>query len=189
MSQEVILHPLGITLALIFSAAMGGLLWWMLRVPPVIPPVVARARRSVEAIRRILVPTRGTGFDNRAIELACRLGQGQNAEIVLAYILEVPLTLPLGARLGEEEERAHRAIEEGKEIVRLHELTAIGRVERDRRAYSGLLRLARDFEVDLIVMGVNPRRGMEYDPLGPTTDYLLRHAPVEVILDRVPAAD
>lgn len=180
--------PLGILLAVVFALLMGGMLFWMFRVPAPIAREVARARRSVSGIRRILVPTRGAEHDERAVELACRLGQEQKSQIVLAYVLEIPLTLSLSTPLPAEEEKAAEAMKRSGEIVKLHNLEALPRVERDRDAGRGILRTAQDLDVDLVVIGMNPARSHFADPLGPTTETLLRRANFEVIVDKHPAA-
>jgi nucleotide-binding universal stress UspA family protein len=186
-SSGPVFDPWGILLAVIFALLMGGLLLWMFRVPAPIAQEVARARRSVSGIKRILVPTRGAEHDERAVELACRLGQEQSSEIILAYVLEIPLTLSLNTALPQEEEKARKAIQRSVEIVELHNLKAIPRVERDREAGRGILRTARDLGVDLVVIGMNPARSHFADPLGRTTETLLRNASFEVIVDKHPA--
>lgn len=169
-----------------FALSMASLLLWMFRVPAPVAQEVAHARRSVSGIKRILVPTRGTEHDERAVELACRLGQEQRSQIILAYVLEIPLTLSLGTPLPEEEQKATRAMQRSLEIVKLHNLEAIPRVERDRQAGRGILRTARDLGVDLVVIGMNPARSHFADPLGRTTETLLRQANFEVIVDKHP---
>jgi nucleotide-binding universal stress UspA family protein len=185
--SSIALHPLGIILAVLFAACIGGLLVWMFHVPAPIAREVARARRSVSGIRRILVPTRGAEHDQRAVELACRLGQEQRSQIVLAYVLEIPLTLSLNTPLPDEEEKANDAVRRSVEIVKLHGLEPMARVERDREAGRGILRTAKDLEVDLVVIGMNPARSHFADPLGRTTETLLRNANFEVIVDKYPA--
>jgi nucleotide-binding universal stress UspA family protein len=187
-NNTLVLSPTGILLALLFGLSIGGLLLWMFRVPAPIAQEVARARRSVSGIKRILVPTRGAEHDERAVELACRLGQEQGSQIILAYVLEIPLTLSLNTSLPAEEERAARAMQRSIEIVKLHNLDAVPRVERDRQAGRGILRTAHDLDVDLVVIGMNPARSHFADPLGRTTETLLRNANFEVIVDKHPAS-
>jgi len=185
--STLVLDPIGIFLAVLFGALMGGLLVWMFRVPAPIALEVAHARRSVSGIKRIMVPTRGAEHDERAVELACRLGQEQKSQIVLTYVLEIPLTLSLNTPLPQEEEKAQKAMQRSTEIVELHNLEAIPRVERDRQAGRGILRTAQDLGVDLVVIGMNPARSHFADPLGRTTETLLRNANFEVIVDKHPA--
>lgn len=167
---------------------MTSLLVWMFRVPAPVAQAVAHARRSVSGIRRILVPTRGSEYDERAVELACRLGLEQKSQIILAYVLEIPLTLSLGTPLREEEEKANQAMHRSIDIVKLHNLEAIPRIERDREAGRGILRTAKDLGVDLVVIGMNPARSHFADPLGRTTETLLRQANFEVIVDKHPSS-
>jgi nucleotide-binding universal stress UspA family protein len=185
---EIVLAPMGIFLAVLFAGLMGGLLGWMFKVPAPIGPEVAHARRSVSGIRRILVPTRGSEYDERAVELACRLGQEQESQIILTYVIEIPLSLALNTPLPEEEAKAQDVVRRGVEIVKLHRLEPIPRIERDRQAGRGILRAARDLDVDLVVIGMNPARSHFADPLGRTTETLLRNANFEVIVDKHPAA-
>ena len=72
MGSEIQITFLGALLAFIFAAFMGVLLRWMFHVPKAIPLAAAKARRTVGAIKKILVPTSGTLYSERGIELACR---------------------------------------------------------------------------------------------------------------------
>ena len=187
MNSAPVLNPLGIVLGAVFVMLMVGLLLWMFQVPAPVERAVAHARRSVSGIKRILVPTQGEGHDERAVELACRLGQEQKSQIILTYVLEIPLTLSLGTPLPEEEKKVAEAMQRGMDIVKLHNLEAIARIERDREAGRGILRAAKDLNVDLVVIGMNPTRSHLTDPLGRTTEMVLRRANFEVIIDKHPS--
>jgi nucleotide-binding universal stress UspA family protein len=188
--SETQLHisTVGVILALGFAGSMGGLLWWMLHPPAPIGAAVARAVRGVSAARHILVPAKGTSYSDRAIELACRLGQEQKAEIVLVYVIEVPLALPLGTPLEADERRAQEALERGSQIIRLHDLEPVPMVERDRDVAHGVLRVANDRGADLVVLGVNPRRIAAGDSMGKSIEAILKKTGIEVIVDLVPDA-
>lgn len=183
----LVFHPLGTLLAVVFAVLMAGLMLWMFRVPAPVTIEVAHARRSVSGISRILVPTQGTEHDDRATELACRLGQEQKSQIILIYVVEVPLTLSLGAPMPAEEKRADESIRRGAEIVKAHALEAITRVERGRDAGQSILRVARDLDADLVVVGMDPERSHFANPLGRTIETLLRRGSFEVIVDKHPA--
>lgn len=188
MAPELVFHPLGIAIAAVFSVSMGTLLWWMMHPPEPVEREVAHAVYSVSAVRRILVPVRGGAHNNRAVELACRLGEEQKAEIVLGSVIEVPMALPLGTPLPIEEAEARNHLDAASDLVRLHELTPIPVLERDRDAGRGMLRIARANDVDLAVIGLNPRRVLAGDPIGRTTETLLRQGGIEVIIDHAPEA-
>lgn len=180
------LHPLGILLAVVFVASMSLLFWWMFRVPPAVPHEVAAIRRSVAAMQRILVPISRRAASERAVELACRLGAAQRAEIVLAYIIEVPFTLSLDTALPAEESRGQETLRPARFIVEQHGLPVSAKIIPHRYAWSGILRLAKEEQVDAIVMSIGAGRPGEAEGLGRTAQEVLRRAECEVIVDKTP---
>lgn len=179
-------HPIGISLAIIFVASMSFLFFWMFRVPPPVPREVAAVRHSVTAMQRILVPVSGKMASERAVELACRLGEAQKAEIVLAYIVEVPFTLSLNTPVPAEEAKGQEALRTARFIVEQHGLPVKTRLIPHRYVWSGILDLAREELADAIVMGVGARNKGPGEEIGRTIQEVLRRAECEVILDKVP---
>ncbi len=188
MGSEIQITFMGAVLAFFFAASMGVLLWWMFNVPRAIPLAAAKARRAVGAIKKILVPTSGTPYSERGIELACRLGEEQKAEIYLVNVIEVPRTLPLDAPLHEAEVKAEDVIKRAEEIVILRGLPVKAEVKRGRVAGEEIIRVARDLDADVIVMGIRSEIRMAQEILGRTSDLVLRRAPCEVILDKLSIA-
>jgi nucleotide-binding universal stress UspA family protein len=184
MASELQINFLGAFLAFVFAASMATLLRWMFHVPKAIPLAAAKARRAVGAIKRILVPTSGTDYSSRGIELACRLGEEQKAEIYLVTVIEVPRTLPMEAPMPVAEAKAQEVIKQGETIVTLRGLPAKAEVRRGRVAGEEIIRAAKDWEADLIVMGIRSQIRMAQEILGRTSDLVLRRAPCEVILDK-----
>jgi len=187
MGGEIQITFLGALLAFVFTASMGMLLWWMFHVPRAIPLAAAKARRAVGAIKKILVPTSGTLYSERGIELACRLGEEQKAEIYLITVIEVPRTLPLEAPMAEVEKNAEEIIRRGESIVSLRGLPTKGEVRRGRVAGEEIIRAAKDWDADLIVMGIRTNIRMAQEILGRTSDLVLRRAPCEVIVNKLSA--
>ena len=176
---------MGALFALLFMTSMGLLLRWMFHVPKAIPLAAAKARRAVGAIKKILVPTSGTPYSERGIELACRLGEEQKAEICLVNVIEVPRTLPLEAPLPEAQAKAADIIKRGEAIIELRGLQARGEIRRGRVAGEEIIRVAKDWEADLIVMGIRSQIRMAQEILGRNSDLVLRRATCEVILDKL----
>jgi nucleotide-binding universal stress UspA family protein len=185
VNESLHVNPLGTLLAAGFALPMAALLIWMLRVPRPVPQEVARAMRSVGAVQTILVPILETYYSERAVELASRLGEMQRARILLGYVIEVPRTLSLGVPLPAAEERANRALEQAKTIVAMHGLVAEVEIIRAREAGEGISRVARDRGVDLIVVGISPEMGFTEGSAARCAESLFRHAPCEVIIDRL----
>jgi len=186
VSATLTLAPAGIFIALVFLTSMGLLLWWMFRLPRPVSAEVARARRSLDVARVILVPTTGSAYSQRGVELACRLAQEQQAAILLVYVIEVPRTLPLEAPLAAAEREAGEALQTGEAVVQLHNLPARTIIQRARTAGDGIIAAAQDHRADLIVTGLSARGERGHLGWGRTADTLLRRAPCEVIFDRVP---
>jgi nucleotide-binding universal stress UspA family protein len=184
--MSLTLHPLGIALAVIFVGSMALLFRWMFAVPPMVPREVAAVSHSVAAMQRILVPVSGKVQSGRAVELACRLGGTQKAEIVLAYVLEVPFTLSLETRLPNEEARAQEALQTAQLIVEQHGLPVTTKLLPHRQAHAGILHLAKEEMVDAIVMSAGSDRPGSTEGVGRTSQEVLRRAPCEVILDKYP---
>ncbi len=185
MTDPLHVSPLGTILAAAFAIPMAALLLWMLRLPRPVPQGVARAVRSVGAVHTILVPILEHYYSERAVELASRLGEMQKASILLGYVMEVPRTLSLGVPLPGAEEGANAALEQARTIVKMHALQAQTEVIRAREAGEGIARVARDRGVDLIVMGISPGERLTEGSAARTAEALFRHAPCEVIIDRL----
>jgi nucleotide-binding universal stress UspA family protein len=189
VDQTLTLHPLGIAIAVAFALSMSSLLWWMLHPPAQIQAAVAKAMRGVSAVTRILVPVRGSPYNERAVELACRLGAEQKAEIVAAYVIEVPLALPLSTALPPEEGRADACLKAAAEIIAQHGLPAATTVQRERDVARGILRIAKDRQVDMVVLGIDPKKLSAGESVGRTTEQLLRRSHIEVIVDMYPEVE
>jgi nucleotide-binding universal stress UspA family protein len=179
------LSALGAVLAAAFAVAMAALLFWMLRVPRPVSAEIARAVRSVGAVRTIFVPILETYYSGRAVELASRLGEDQKAKILLGYVIEVPRTLSLGVPLPDVEERGRHALQQAGQIVAAHHLGSSAEMVRAREAGEGITRTARDHDVDLIVLGISPESGFAEGSTERVAESLFRNAPCEVIIDRL----
>lgn len=182
------INPLGAALALVFVASMSGLFRWMFNLPPLVPRQVVTVKRTVRALRRILVPVVETVPAERAVELACRLGHDQGAVIILAYVVEVPLTLPINASMPAQEKAGAQALRTAELVVRSHHLAVQSRMIPSRYAADGILRLAEDEDADVIVMGMGIKRRPIPDQFGRTANEVLRRARCEVVLDKAPIA-
>jgi nucleotide-binding universal stress UspA family protein len=180
------LDPIGIVLAIVFVVSMAALFWWMFKVPPLVPREVAVVYRSVAGMERLLVPVSGRVASERAVELACRLGAPQKAEIILAYVIEVPFTLSLGTAVPSEESSGEAALRTARFIVEQHGLPVRTKMLPHRYAWSGILRIAQEEAADAIVMAAGVSRARPAEGIGRTAQEVMRRAGCEVILSKVP---
>jgi nucleotide-binding universal stress UspA family protein len=180
------LHPLGIAIAATFAVTIFGLMWWMLHPPSQMQAAVAKAMRGVSAVMKILVPVRGSSYNERAVELACRLGADQKAEVIAAHIIEVPLALPLSTPLEPEEKAGDEILLRAKEIIEHHGLRAQTIKRRERDVARGILHVAQELDCDMVILGINPKNLAAGESVGKATEQLLRKSRIEVIVDMHP---
>ncbi len=179
------INPLGMLISICFISVLSGTLWWMLHPRAFVTHAAAKARQSVFSIKNILVPTVGLPYTERSVELACRLGEDQKATISLAYVLEVPRTMPLGIAMPEAEFEAESALERAANIVMLHKLPMQKIIHRARAAGEDVAKIAKDLNVDMIVLGIQQEPGSRMDPLDKTAHAILKHSSCEVIIDKL----
>ncbi|HLZ69903.1 MAG TPA: universal stress protein [Dehalococcoidia bacterium] len=154
------------------------------RLPVVLSDTLSDSRRSVGALRRIIVPVEPNVASGRAVELACRLGEAQKAEIVLVHVVGVPHVLPLDHHLPEATRRGERALTLGQVIAAEHGLPCRTRLLQERSAAGSIVRLAGEERADLIVMALSDLALGEEDRISKTAEEVLRRAPCEVLIDR-----
>ncbi|GAC1478153.1 MAG: hypothetical protein PVSMB9_00350 [Candidatus Dormibacteria bacterium] len=183
--MSLVLNPLGITLAVGFTVGLAGTLGWMLRVPPPAPRGATSTVRSVQSIRKVLVPIIDLGASVRAVELAARLNQGHKAEMVIVYVHEIPLQAPL-ATPEERDPKIQRAMDAAAFIAMQHAIEPRTKVHVARQAGHRIVEIAREEGVDLIVMGISHVNRPNEGTLGRIAEHVMRNAPCEVVVDRVP---
>ncbi len=160
--------------------------------------------------RNILVPVFGTALDDDIVATAGRLataeqedGGGGESRIEVVYVLDVPLSLPLDAKLPQErEERARRVLARAREIGEEYEDVDVStEVIRARKVGAGILEAARRLGSEAIVIGGEPpskiRGGGRYggigaakpEEIGAATEYVLKKAPCRVLLTAPPSPE
>ncbi|HEY0494013.1 MAG TPA: universal stress protein [Candidatus Dormibacteraeota bacterium] len=183
--MTLVLSPLGITVAVAFTVGLAGTLGWMLRVPPPAPRGATSTVRSVQSIRKVLVPIIDLGASVRAVELAARLNQGHKAEMVIVYVHEIPLQAPL-AMPEPVDPKIQRALDAAAFIAMQHAIEPRTKVNVARQAGHRIVEIAREEGVDLIVMGISHVNRPNEGTLGRIAEHVMRNAPCEVVVDRVP---
>jgi APA family basic amino acid/polyamine antiporter len=151
------------------------------RAPVVIGPAAALEYRS------ILVPV-GPGREREeAVDVACRLAAERGATIVAVAVVEIPMELPLDARLPEEEARADELLDEARAIGELYGVDVIGRLLRARSAGRAIVDEAERRNAEIIVVGAPRRDSRTRGPIfGDTVDFVLKQAPCRVMVAAAP---
>jgi APA family basic amino acid/polyamine antiporter len=150
----------------------------------------------------ILVPVFGTELDVDIIQTAGRLAgderddvEGEGAVIEALWVFELPMSLPLDARLPEAQlQRARQALARAKAVGEEYEGVEVATATvRARRRGQAIVDEARRRGVEAIVLAAEPPSrirggallggsGALDDYVGDVTKYVLRKAPCRVIL-------
>ncbi|CAA9468248.1 MAG: hypothetical protein AVDCRST_MAG38-939 [uncultured Solirubrobacteraceae bacterium] len=156
----------------------------------------------------ILVPVFGTPLDDDIMQTAGRLAaeegedEGEGGAVIEAlWVFEVPMALPLEARLAPDElARARRALSRAKEVGEEYTGVEVATATvRARRAGEAIVHEARRRGVEAIVLAAEEptpvrggaalggKEGLHDTFVGATTTYVVNKAPCRVILT-APAA-
>jgi basic amino acid/polyamine antiporter, APA family len=135
--------------------------------------------------RSILVPLAPGYPSNEAMDVACRLSRERGSRIVAVTVIEVPLELPLDAYLPEQVTAANDQLDEARAIGDSYGVNVIARIIRARNAGRAITDESVRRGSEIIVMG-GPRRvrlaAGKRAIFGDTVDFVLKHAPVRVMV-------
>jgi APA family basic amino acid/polyamine antiporter len=159
----------------------------------------------------ILVPLFGTPLDDDIIQTAGRLAghehddfdSEEGATIEALWVFEVPMALPLDARLPEAQlQRAREALRRAKAVGEEYEGVEVATATvRARRTGQAIVDEARRRGVEAVVLAAEPpsrirggallggRGGPMDNFVGDVTKYVVSKAPCQVILTTPPAQD
>jgi len=176
----------GVVIAITFLTSIVGVLSWMFRVPKETERTrtVARATRSVNKLTRILVPLLSKSeATDRIVALAAQMARSRNGNVELLAVLEVPFTLPLDARVEEDEKLALETLDRAESVAKQSVTVVNKRIVKARNAGPAIVREAEMQAVDLILMANTPIRVRgNVQQIHPAIDYVMRNAACEVLV-------
>lgn len=135
---------------------------------------------------KILVPMKLGQIGEEMVATAVKLAQERHASVEALFVILVPLDLPLDAPLGELEEQAAASLAEAAALGAEQGVEVVGRAIRARSIGEAIVREAAGSDADLIVLGSSARWRRQSRFFSPTVDYVLRHAPAEVLIVAFP---
>ena len=172
-------------------------------------PARALTRQDVEAqFGSILVPVLGTPLDDDIMQTAGRLAGEENddmgeggAVIEALWVFEVPMALPIDARVADEDlRRARKALARAKAVGEEYEGVEVATATvRARRAGEAIVHEAKRRGVEAIVLAAEEptgirgglylggKAGLHDSFVGETTRYVLQKATCRVILTAPPS--
>lgn len=180
-------------------------------------PLAKRYEVPAEALRQvpeleygaILVPIFGEGMDDDIVGTAGRLAaeeaeEGEGGAVIEAiYVVEMPMSLPLDARVPEAKIiEARRALQRAKRVGEEYEGVEVATASVRARTYGqGIVEEARRRGVEAIVLAAEEptrmrggrrlggRGGPRNRSVGETTRYVIEKAPCRVILTAPPIGE
>jgi APA family basic amino acid/polyamine antiporter len=135
--------------------------------------------------RSILVPVAPGYPSDEAMDVACRLARERGSRIVAMTVIQVPLELPLDAYLPDEVREANEQLDEARAIGDSYGVDVIARIVRARNAGRAVVDESVRRGSEIIVMGGPRRIRLQHGKraiFGDTVDFVLKHAPVRVMV-------
>lgn len=135
---------------------------------------------------QILAPITGSRISDEMMVLACQLATEKKSAIDGLYVIEVPLNLPLDASLVNERAKAAKVLKAGALIASQFKVKFTPHVVTARQAGRAIVEEAANRRSEVIILGTTRKRRIGNLVFGRTSDFVLDHAPCEVLLNLVP---
>ncbi|HEX6788667.1 MAG TPA: universal stress protein [Gaiellaceae bacterium] len=135
--------------------------------------------------RSILVPVAPGYPSDEAMDVACRLARERGSRIVAMTVIEIPLELPLDAYVPDEVKEANEQLDEARAIGDSYGVDVTARIVRARNAGRAVVDESVRRNSEIIVMGGPRRVRLQHGKraiFGDTVDFVLKHAPVRVMV-------
>lgn len=130
----------------------------------------------------IVVPA--TGAWDHAVEHACKLAAGEDAQVKVVYVIAIPRTEALDASKPDAEAAAADCAKEALRIGRKYGVKISATSERVRDPVLGFVKLVEAGKFDLAVVGVKRETSGDYHVAHSTAVMLLDELPCETIFLR-----
>jgi APA family basic amino acid/polyamine antiporter len=188
----VVTHPGARLLGVAWMA--GGLLLYVVYRRSTGRPLLRQPKETALPIavesnvdyERILVPVNGTRLSDEMIVLSCQLASEKGATIDAVFVIEVPMNLPLDASMERERARGTAILDVAMAVAAEFGVEAWPHLVPARRAGRAIVETAEEWDCDVIVIGTPRKQRTDARLLGGTVEYVMRHAPGEVLLNLVP---
>jgi nucleotide-binding universal stress UspA family protein len=153
--------------------------------------VIGHSRRDVLVVppgaaigwKNILLPTDGSKNSDEAAERAIDFAKSYGGRIVIVSVVDIPDGLCAEAPSLVEElvNKARGYVDRVQAVAAgagVHTLTYV----REGECYNVIIRLARDVQADLIIMGSHGRTGIKRLLMGSVTEKVIGHAACPVLV-------
>jgi basic amino acid/polyamine antiporter, APA family len=139
------------------------------------------------AYRKVLVPMKLGDIGEEMVATAIALAKERGSSVEAVFVVRVPRTYPLEGPLPVDvARRASESLAEARALGEENGIEILTRTIVSRSIGHAIVDDARETGADLIVLGSSPRWRRQSRFFSPTVDYILRHAPCEVLVVAFP---
>jgi nucleotide-binding universal stress UspA family protein len=184
VTTTIAVHPTGVFLGLAVLLMVISTLWWMLHPPSTKADVAAAAadKHLSEMVGSVVVIFADEIHSESMMVLAARLARRERAELLAAYIIEVPLSLADTGPTPIEDRAALQALATAEAIARKNGANVRTETIHARRISTAALELAKRERAQLLVLG-SYRAGAYTDaPLGDAIEEIATRAKCDVLI-------
>jgi nucleotide-binding universal stress UspA family protein len=184
MNNVISVHPIGALIALFVAGAIGATIYWMLHPPSSIAEVAAEQAEAAlqQMVGSIIVVFAEEIHSEHMMVLAARLARRERADLFAVYVIEVPLILPEGAEMPDEDRAGYDMLATAEVIAQHHDVHLNTEVLHARSVSAGVLDLAKRENANLIVLGSYREGKYSGAPLGRAIEEIATRAKCDVLI-------
>ena len=177
-------HPVGALVGILIAAIIIATIYWMLHPPTTRVDIVAsRAEKALgEMVGSIIVVFSSDIHSEHMMVLAARLARRERAELLAVYVVEVPLILPQGAAMPEEDRLGYEALATAEVIAQHQSVNIRTELLHARQVGPAVVEIAKREQANLIVLGSYREGAYTGAPLGRAIDAIASHAQCDVLI-------
>jgi nucleotide-binding universal stress UspA family protein len=178
------MHTSGVLAGVFVVVSISSTIWWMLHPPKTKADKAAKAAEAElkEMVGSVIVVFSEDIHSESMMVLAARLARREKAELLAAYIIEVPLILPEGASTPEEDRVALDVLATAEAIAQTNGIQLRKETIHARQISSAVLDLAKREEAHLLIMGSFREGKYTGAPLGRAIEQIATHAKCDVLI-------
>ncbi|MGH7707926.1 MAG: universal stress protein [Vulcanimicrobiaceae bacterium] len=177
-------HPVGAVIGLLIFGMMASTITWMLHPPETKADRVAKEVEEdvAELIGSVIIVFSAEIHSEPLMALAVRLARKAEAQLLAAYVIEVPHTLPLDAEMEDEQRQALDVLATAEAIARNQTVEIQTDVIKTRKLSDGVLQLAKQRDAHLILLGAYREGKYSGAPLGRAIEMIAANAKCDVLI-------
>ena len=137
----------------------------------------------------ILTPVDGSEFAEKAFQKAVRIAKLNNAKLVLAHIIESPSPAMVKQYeqhlIDQTKEDTQKILDEYVKVAKeegLQDVESVVKFGKTKVEISETLAAA--YQADLIIVGAKGKSAIERMLIGSVSEYIMRHAEIDVLIAR-----